>query len=141
MIIDVILDRRGGVEYNAEQTADYIKREVRVFEMDYQIGENILLGDEKKAKAELCRYIDEQGYNPSIKDYINSVTWCDMSMTDKIAYVKDYVINSCYCIWELFLENLNSIYGNRPTSTSELYRRLTYCKSQQDIRKFVGEII
>ena len=32
-------------------------------------------GNEADVKAALCRYIDEQGYNPDIKVYINSVNW------------------------------------------------------------------
>ena len=31
--------------------------------------------EEDDVKRELCRYVDDQGYRPSIKNFINSVDW------------------------------------------------------------------
>lgn len=55
----------------------------RVFYFDVlgygKIGDRITramdYGEEADVKAALCAYIDEQDYNPAIKDYINSVNW------------------------------------------------------------------
>ena len=32
-------------------------------------------GTNSDVQRELCKYIDEQGYNPAIKNWINSVAW------------------------------------------------------------------
>ena len=82
MIIDKILDRKDDIEiynfdsYNAhdfyfdclgysqvfDQAFDYI-----TIAMDY--------GTEEDVKKALCKYIDDNDYNPKIKDFIKSVEW------------------------------------------------------------------
>ena len=73
MIVDMILDRKDGVPYDAMEFylsmlsyggyyGDRISRA-----MDY--------GTEIQVKHALCEYIDGADYNPNIKDYINSVNW------------------------------------------------------------------
>nr|WP_314662073.1 hypothetical protein [uncultured Prevotella sp.] len=76
MIIDLILDRKDGVEYNAKRFYEDCKN----YE-SYNLGTNGSIsdamdyGEESDVKRELCFYIDDNGYNPEIKDYINSVNW------------------------------------------------------------------
>ena len=78
MVIDIILDRMSDVKeglddwgydkakklYNA---ADDTSIPDLVYALDYL--------EEDDVKRELCRYIDNQGYRPSIKNFINSVDW------------------------------------------------------------------
>jgi len=77
MIVDCILDRKDGKRYDPydfyHSMLMYGNGEVDSFGslisycMDY-FGESMV----RKA---LCEYIDGNDYNPSIKDYINSVNW------------------------------------------------------------------
>lgn len=72
MIIDLILDRADGAEY-----------EPREFYFDCmmygRVGEEITRaldsGNERAVKRALCNYVEDQGYNPEICDYIKSVRW------------------------------------------------------------------
>lgn len=70
MIIDLILDRRDGIKYNA--------REFYWNCMQYGnigITEAMDYGTELDVKAALCRYIKENEYNLDICKYINSNKW------------------------------------------------------------------
>lgn len=80
MIIDLILDRKAGVEYNVLNHLDYIKAEQEIFEFTPNIYEAFKSGDDNQAKRALCKYIDEHGYNPEIKEYIKSVSWTNESV-------------------------------------------------------------
>ena len=73
MIIDAILDRRGGFEYRQEEIS-YILQSVRYFDF-YYITRAFDSKCETLIKAALCYYIDTNEYNPEIKSYINSVIW------------------------------------------------------------------
>ena len=78
MVIDIILDRMSDVKegwdnwdydkakklYNA---ADDTSIPDLVYALDYL--------EEDDVKRELCKYIDDQGYRPSIKKFVNSVDW------------------------------------------------------------------
>lgn len=81
MIIDLILDRKDDdtvfTEYgNKPYTAKRFYRQlVEYGEIGFDIQRAFDDGTEQDIKRELCRYIDEQKYNPEIKNYINSVTW------------------------------------------------------------------
>ena len=81
MIIDLILDRKDDdtvfTEYgNKPYTAKRFYRQlVEYGEIGFDIQRAFDGGTEQDIKRELCRYIDEQKYNPEIKNYINSVTW------------------------------------------------------------------
>ena len=81
MIIDLILDRKDDntvfTEYgNKPYTAERFYRQlVEYGEIGFNIQRAFDSGTEQDIKRELCRYIDEQKYNPEIKNYINSVTW------------------------------------------------------------------
>jgi hypothetical protein len=44
-------------------------------EIAFKIARAMDMGEEEDIKRELRNYIIEQGYNPEICDYINSVNW------------------------------------------------------------------
>ena len=83
MIVDLILDRKDDNTVWSDSLGHSIPYNAHTFYlnvMDYgEIGFDIQRafdgGTEQDIKRELCRYIDEQGYNPDIKEYINSVEW------------------------------------------------------------------
>lgn len=92
MIIDRILDRRDDehdieIGYTHARYPDGSTRELRYSPerfyhdvLEYgAIGHDITramdMGTETDVRKALCAYIDEQGYNPAIKDYINSRQW------------------------------------------------------------------
>ena len=78
MIIDEILERKEGMPYNPKDFYDYVSYWA---EDDTDVGTGIARaldgGTEEDVKRELCKYIKEQGYNPAICDYINSVNWLE----------------------------------------------------------------
>ena len=85
MIIDVILDRRA-YEREDKNFGWYDERQFRdlydyatSFGFDY-LASAIDGGTEKDVKTALCRYIDENGYRPSIKRYVRSVEWIPKGM-------------------------------------------------------------
>jgi hypothetical protein len=83
MIIDIILDRQDGVPYNPARFASDCAEYEKIFQFDYGIAEAINRNDDEGAKAAMCRYIDEQDYNPEIKEYVNSVGWAFDARTAK----------------------------------------------------------
>lgn len=76
MIIDLILDRKDGDAYSPREFYEAVQEYGDVFG---SIAWNITLamdgGTEDDVKSELCGYVLEQGYNPQICEYINSVNW------------------------------------------------------------------
>lgn len=72
MIIDLIIDRKYGVPYNAGQfyrdTFDY-------GEVGFGITAAMDGGTEEDVKRELCKYIKDNEYNMELCEYINSVNW------------------------------------------------------------------
>lgn len=76
MIIDLILDRKDGQAYRAEN----FYRETSGYVAGFNgFGGDILDamdgGTEQDVKNALNKYITEGEYNPKISDYINSVNW------------------------------------------------------------------
>lgn len=76
MIIDLILDRKDGDAYEPQTFYNECMEYSEIFDgiadgitraMDY--------GTENDVQMELCKYIDNNGYNPEIKEYINSQRW------------------------------------------------------------------
>lgn len=74
MIVDVILDRRDGSSYSPLMLLTYTDNRVYGDSFEYILHAFQDL-NEDKVKEALKRYIDEQGYNPDIKKYIDSVDW------------------------------------------------------------------
>lgn len=76
MVIDLILDRRDGVEYDPRDFYYEVSKYGDVFpEIVFPITAALDGGGEADVRRELCSYVDEMGYDPGIKDYINSVEW------------------------------------------------------------------
>lgn len=76
MIIDLILDRRDGEPYSAKKFYFDILEYRTIWP---QLSDPITYAmdemEEQDIKKALCNYIDKGGYNPEIKEYINSVNW------------------------------------------------------------------
>lgn len=81
MIIDLILDRKGGSSYTAKKFYD----NVMTYEegTDYKISRALDGGTEKDVRKALCDYIIRNDYNPKICNYINKVTWLEDEATSK----------------------------------------------------------
>ena len=81
MIIDLILDRKGGSSYKVKEFYD----NVMAYEegTDYEISRALDGGTEKDVKKALCDYIINNDYNPKICNYINKVTWLEDEATSK----------------------------------------------------------
>jgi len=75
MIIDLILDRRDGSPYNPISFYKDCKDYEDTFNFGFSISDEMENGIEQFVKLLICRYIMENGYDPEICDYINSVNW------------------------------------------------------------------
>jgi len=72
MIIDLILNRKDGETYSARQ---FYAGVMQYGEIGHGIAAALDSGENKDVQRELCTYIDEQEYNPDIKNYINDQEW------------------------------------------------------------------
>lgn len=70
MIIDLILDRKDGLEYNAKRFYNGV-----ISYHNNQIAVALDSGNNKDVQLALCNYIYNNDYNESICDYINSQIW------------------------------------------------------------------
>lgn len=83
MIIDLILDRKYNEKTTGYDTYDPYEfyREVMsyesIFELPRDISSALDYGTEDDVRNALCKYIDDQQYNPDIKNYVNSKTWLE----------------------------------------------------------------
>lgn len=88
MIVDLILDRKDGVPYNAKKFYNYCREETSIFK--YYIGEKITLamdyGTNEDVQEALCAYILDQNYSPDICDYIRSVNWLREEKLNPMCY-------------------------------------------------------
>lgn len=75
MIIDCILDRQDLEMFEEYIPHDFYLEMMKYGEESYPITRAMDNGDEENVKKALCDYIDRNDYNPTIKDYINSVEW------------------------------------------------------------------
>lgn len=75
MIIDLILDRKDGVPYDAREFYHGVRGYEDVFDFEPYITEAMDYGTNDDVIGALCRYIDEQEYNPKIKDWIKTQIW------------------------------------------------------------------
>ena len=80
MIIDLILDRKDGYNYNVEK---FYKDVVSYGEVGFDIARALDSGTEKDVKNALCDYIINNDYNKNICKYINSVNWLDGFVENK----------------------------------------------------------
>lgn len=72
MIIDLILDRKDGYNYNPKV---FYHRVAEYGEIGSEIAEALDNGEEENVKSALRRYIHTNGYDMDIKNYINGVNW------------------------------------------------------------------
>ena len=83
MIIYWILDRKYNEETTGYDSYDPYEfyREVMsyesIFELPRDISSALDYGTEDDVRNALCKYIDDQQYNPNIKNYVNSKTWLE----------------------------------------------------------------
>lgn len=76
MIIDLILDRKAGEAYNPRDFYYHVLDYRDVWpELSDPITRAMDEQPEQVVKFELCRYVINNGYNPELCDYINSVNW------------------------------------------------------------------
>lgn len=79
MIIDVILDR---YDDEARGVHEYSAHEFYIAMLSYGGSGDLIsramdAGDEEAVKEEIKYYIDRNGYNPDIKNYIDAKTWTE----------------------------------------------------------------
>ena len=72
MIIDLILDRKDGLQYEPKR---FYNEVTQYGEVGYQIAEALDNGTELAIKMELGKYIKNNGYNEGLIKYIFSVNW------------------------------------------------------------------
>lgn len=76
MLIDLILDRFDGAEYDAREFYNEVSAYGDSLGPQYiAVARALDGGEEKDVKQELCEYVRCGGYNEEICDYINSVNW------------------------------------------------------------------
>ena len=72
MIIDLILDRKDGDPYTGQTFYDGLWD---YYPLSNPIMQAMEQASEESVKHTLKQYIDKQEYNPTIKQYIDSVNW------------------------------------------------------------------
>lgn len=77
MIIDLILDRKDGRDYDPRAFYREVVEYASIFkcEVMHEIARQMDSGTEQAVKHALCAYVLGGGYNPRICDYINRVSW------------------------------------------------------------------
>ena len=91
MVIDMILDRMDGAKYSPFDFYRYALAESDIFDVFDGITKAMVSCSEEDVKRELKKYVIEQGYNPEICNYIDSVSWLEPTdetygrMIDKIS--------------------------------------------------------
>ena len=76
MIIDLILDRRAGDEYDPRRFYSEVSEDGDVWpDLAYPIIRAMYGGEERDVKAALCDYVVGNGYPDDIAEYVNSVNW------------------------------------------------------------------
>jgi len=72
MIIDLILNRKDGAEYNAKKFYTDVSQ---YGEISFDIASALDGGTNQDVQKALCTYITSNEYNPTICEYVNSVDW------------------------------------------------------------------
>lgn len=74
MIIDLILDRKDGVPYDAREFYNSVMEYGRVgWGITFAMDE----GSELEVKAALCKYVMDECYSDKVCEYIISVNWLE----------------------------------------------------------------
>ena len=91
MIIDLILDRKDGKEYDPRKFySDVLKYEDWL--RNYDISSAMDYGTERDVKRAICDYIRRNGYNTDICNYVNSVKWLTPVKASKNKRVGEFII-------------------------------------------------
>ena len=77
MIIDLIIDRKEGTEYNPTKFYQEVRQYEDFFELDPDISMAMDYGTEYDVRKALFKYIDENDYNANLKFYISKVNWLE----------------------------------------------------------------
>jgi hypothetical protein len=72
MIVDLILDRKDGAPYDPDTFHFSVTQYGNV---GHDITYAFTHGTSDTVAKRLCEYVIDNGYNPDICDYINSVSW------------------------------------------------------------------
>lgn len=75
MLIDVILDRRDGVEYDPRELYSYLQEEGEVFPFYWDYARIMDEGTEEEMREALCEYVRQHGYRSELCEYIRSMEW------------------------------------------------------------------
>lgn len=75
MIIDLILDRRDGEPYDAEEFYGYVFEAETLFDLPRDISRAMDGGDEAAVKAALCGYLRANGYDEKLCEYVRGQKW------------------------------------------------------------------
>lgn len=76
MLIDLILDRKDGQEYDSRDFYNQVNEYGETFgDSCWDVARAMDGGENSDVQRELCRYIMQNGYNMNICDYVNSVEW------------------------------------------------------------------
>lgn len=98
MIGDLICDRKDGEKYKASEFYWAVMNYRETWpEWADAITRAMDGGTEEDVRRELCKYIDEAGWNAQVKDYICSVSWLEddpeHSFELKVTFQKDRIMN------------------------------------------------
>ena len=75
MIVDLILERREGEPYDAEDFYDYVIEAETLFDLPRDISRAMDSGDDEAVKAALCEYLRANGYNEKLCEYVRGQKW------------------------------------------------------------------
>lgn len=144
MIIDLILDRKNGIEYNAEEFYRDVLEYENIFELSHDITLSMDYGNNKEVQNALCKYIDDQNYNPDLKQYICSVDWItDNSEHDYTNTEHCKKCFKCAAIARQEINNLNlekRIDEKTKEIFSEDFMQQIRCKLSANIGKLIDEL-
>lgn len=133
MIIDLILDRKDGQPYNAREFYNDVMQYAETWpELANPIARAMDEGDENDVRRELCAYIDNQDYNPAIKEYINSVQWLPEMSEDTqyaISNLQTLIYNVSTYASYADIDNLAECYEKQDAATAAI----------EDLIKFIRQ--
>lgn len=141
MIIDLILDRKDGDYYDA--TSFY--NNVIGYEKSSNIGNSISKafksGKERNVKQALIDYIDENGYNNSVKKYIQSVDWLvsDNELEERTVKSLESLQKRLFSAMDAFIDAVEDIDDNIDDYLS-FYNDLSFAK-KLETEKYINSYI
>lgn len=62
-----------------------------------------------------------------------------MTRKQKLDFVKCYVIYECYCMWEMFLENVGDYFYKEPQKSAQFFKeQLDNAENEDDLKAVVA---